>query len=128
VRFDLSNDEFYISRLESNAFDRPGIEREVFRKLACSDSILAGNSDLFANSLAELKGLAVKGADEHTLDAILRKTFNEVRSLPPTATAARPVIVELAKLEPEIKAKPVKRPRKKAQNPGQAALDWGDTP
>jgi exonuclease SbcD len=131
VRFDLSNDEFYISRLESNAFDRSGIEREVFRKLARSDSILAGNSDFFADSLSEVKDLAVKGADEHTMDAVLRRVYNEARAITPEApkvTTIEPAVIEPVKLEPEIKVKPVKRSRKKAQKPGQAALDWGNTP
>jgi len=129
VRFDLSNDEFYILRLESSILDRSSIEREVFRKLARSDSILAGNSDLFADSLAEVKGLAVKGADEHTMDAVLRRVYNEsIAHEAPKAAIAEQAVPEQARLEPEIKAKPVKRSRKKAQNPGQAALDWGDAP
>jgi exonuclease SbcD len=131
VRFNLSNDEFFISRLESNAFDRASIEREVFHKLARSDSILAGNSDLFADSLSEVKDLAVKGADEHTMDAVLRRIYNEARAVTPEApkvTTVEQAIIEQVKLEPEIKVKPVKRSRKKAQKPGQAALDWGNTP
>ncbi len=129
VRFDLSNDEFYISRLESSALDRPAIEREVFRKLARSDSMLAGNSDLFADSLSEVKGLAVKGADEHTMDAVLRRAYNEsISREAPKGVAMEPAVILQEKLGPEIKARPMKRPRKKAQKPGQAALDWGDGP
>jgi DNA repair exonuclease SbcCD nuclease subunit len=128
VRFDLLNDEFYISRLESNAFDRPSIEREVFRKLARSDSILAGNSDLFADSLSEVKDLAAKGADEHTMDAVLRRVYNEARAVVPNKTTVELAAIEPIKPEPEIKIKPVKRSRKKAQRPGQAAFDWGENP
>jgi DNA repair exonuclease SbcCD nuclease subunit len=120
VRFDLSNDEFFLSRLESSALDRPAIEREVFRKLAQSDSMLAGNCDLFASSLSELKGIAVKGADEHTMDSVLRRTFNEIRSLPSKSITAGPSIAE--------PLNPAKKPGKKAQKPVQLALDLGDMP
>ncbi len=124
VRFDLSNDEFFISRLESSALDRPGIEREVFRKLARSDSILAGNSDLFADALSEVKGLAVKGADERTMDAVLRRVFTGARASTPGPQKS--VTLEPAKHEPEIKVRPVKKPGKKARE--QASLNLGDTP
>jgi DNA repair exonuclease SbcCD nuclease subunit len=133
VRFDLMNDEFRISRLESNALDRTAIEREVFRKLAHSDSILAGNGDLFAASLAEVKDMAVKGADEQTLDGLMRKIFNEVRNAPPVIIEApAPVSVTIDKTENVTQArpleavKPVKRARKKPQKAGQASLDWGE--
>ncbi len=126
VRFNLSNDEFYISRLESSAFDRSGIEREVFRKLARSDSILAGNSDAFADSLSEVKDLAVKGADEHTMDAVLRRIYNGSGADIPKEATVETAIIGPVKLETEIKVKPVKKARKKAR--GQAALELEDKP
>jgi DNA repair protein SbcD/Mre11 len=119
VRLDLMNDEFSIAQLESDSFDRSAIEREVFRKLARSDSMLAGNSDLFAASLSYVKDLAVKGADGPTLDGVLRKLYSEVRN-----GASSPA--ERAILEAEIAVKPIKKARKKPQKPGQLALDWGD--
>lgn len=129
VRFDLMNDEFFISKLESNELDRSGIEREVFRKLANSDSMLAGNSEMFASSISEVKDLAVKGADEKTLDLVLRKIYGQIKS---GVSQVQPVVVpiqivnETVALEPEIKVKQVKKPRKKSPLKGQAALDLGD--
>ncbi|WP_174590371.1 metallophosphoesterase family protein [Methanocella conradii] len=82
VRFDLLNDEFTVARLDSDSLDRASIEREVFRKLALADSMLAGHSEQFARSLADIKDLAVKGADEHTLDAVLRKLFETIKGAP----------------------------------------------
>lgn len=121
VRFDLMNDEFSISRLESDTLDRASIEREVFRKLARSDSILANRGDLFAASLSEVKDLAVRGADERTLDGVLRKIYHEVKSMPGEAMVTPPAV----KLEPEIVVKPVKKARKKPVKAGQQALDTG---
>jgi DNA repair protein SbcD/Mre11 len=127
VRFDLMNDEFRIARLDSNALDRTAVEREVFRKLARSDSILAGNSELFAASLTDVKDLAIKGADEHTLDSLMRKIFDEVKNSPPViAEAPAPISVTIEKLVPEEPPKPVKRAHKKPQKAGQASLDWGE--
>lgn len=127
VRFDLDNDEFKIADLESDPFDRAGIEREVFRKLARSDSILAGNSDIFASALTEVKDLAVRGADEHLLDSLMRRIYNEVKSAPVALKEPSPPIdVIVEKLEPEVPVKPVKKARKKTQKTGQVALDWGD--
>lgn len=129
VRFDLMNDEFYISKLDSDELDRSGIEREVFRKLARSDSMLAGNGDFFAASISEVKDLAVKGADEKTLDVILRKIYEQIKSGTQPAEPVPlsvPVIAEPIAHEPEIIVKPVKKPRKKAPVKGQAALDLGD--
>jgi DNA repair protein SbcD/Mre11 len=123
VRFDLLNDEFGISRLDTEGFDRSGIEREVFRKLARSDSILAGKSELFAASLTEVKNLAVKGADELTLDSIMRRIYNDIKDEKPA-----PVTVTIETLQPDVSEKPVKKPRKKAPVKGQVALDWGNSP
>ncbi len=129
VRFDLMNDEFYISKLDSNELDRSGIEREVFRKLASSDSMLAGNGEFFAASISEVKDLAVKGADEKTLDAILRKIYEQIKSgtkpVEP-APVAVPMVTEPIAPEPEIAIKPVKKLRKKASVKGQVSLDLGD--
>jgi len=122
VRFDLLNDDFYISKLESDALDRSSIEREVFRKLARSDSILAGKSEMFSTSLIDVKDLAVKGADEHTMDAVLRKIYNEIKN----DNAVVNVTPEM--IRPEIQVKPAKKPGKKAQKTGQVALDWGNSP
>jgi hypothetical protein len=125
IRFDLMNDEFYISKLDSNELDRTGIEREVFRKLAQSDSMLASNSDLFAASISEVKDLAVKGADERTLDVVLRNIYEQIRmgtQPAQAATRAKPV-----KAETETDVTPAaKKTRKKAPAKGQAALDLGD--
>lgn len=129
VRFDLMNDEFFVSKLDSNELDRPGIEREVFRKLARSDSMLAGSCDFFAASIVDVKDLAIKGADEKTLDSILRKLYEQIRSgtqpVEP-GPAAIPVITEQKAPEPEIALKPVRKPRKKATAKGQASLELGD--
>jgi DNA repair exonuclease SbcCD nuclease subunit len=133
VRFDLVNDEFRISGMESDALDRAAIEREVFRKLARSDSVLAGHSEIFAASLSDVKDLAIKGADEKTLDDLMRKIYNEVKSTPVLSNG--PVVPETATvqievvpkpIEPEIAVKPSKKPRKKAQKSGQLSLNWGD--
>lgn len=127
VRFDLLNDEFHIANLESDEFDRASIEREVFRRLARSDSILAGNSDFFAASLTQVKDLAVKGADEKTLDEFLRKIYAEVKSAPvEPKDVPLPVAIIEKQQEPEIPAKPVKKSRKKAQKAGQLPLDWSE--
>jgi DNA repair exonuclease SbcCD nuclease subunit len=119
VRFDLINDEFSISRLESDMLDRASIEREVFRKLAHSDSILASREDFVATSLSDVKDLAVRGADERTLDTVLRKIYHEVKSMPGVAMVTPPA------LKPEIVAKPLKKARKKPVKAGQQALDIG---
>lgn len=133
VRFDLMNDEFVITSIESNELDRVGIEREVFRKLARSDSVLAGHSELFAASLSDIKDLAIKGADEKTLDDLMRKIYNEVKSAPvisdiPVMPETVPVHVDVVpkQREPEIQVKPSKKPGKKAQKSGQLSLDLGD--
>ena len=127
VHFDLMNDEFRIGSLASDELDRASIEREVFRRLARSDSVLAGNSDLFAASLAEVKDLAVKGADEKTLDNLLRKVYLEVKNAPPEPKAAMPAAeTPVQEPEPEILVKPAKKPRKKAQGSGQLSLDWSE--
>jgi DNA repair exonuclease SbcCD nuclease subunit len=125
VRFDLANDEFSITSLESEAFDRASIEREVFRKLARSDSILAGNNDFFAVSLSDIKDLAVKGADEKTLDDLFRKIFAEMKNAPVERIEA-PVNNVVKKPELEVPVMPVKKSRKKTQKAGQIALDLGD--
>ena len=80
IRFDLLNDEFSISRLDSDSLDRPAIEREIFRKLAMSDSMLAGHSEFFSKSIAEIKDLAVRGADENTMDGVLRKLIRRAQA------------------------------------------------
>ncbi len=129
VRLDLMNDEFRIARIQSDSLDRSGIEQEVFRKLARSDSILANDSDLFAASLSYVKDLAVRGADGQTLDAVLRKLYGEIRNKAPKPMKTRPPADapgEEAIPEPEIKAKPVKMAKKKPQKAGRLALDWGD--
>ncbi len=130
VRFDLMNDEFYISRLESNAFDRSNIEREVFRKLARSDRILAGNADLFADSLSEVKDLATKSADEQTMDAVLRKIYNKINLGMPTAQSIyvpESVDIKPSNTEPETTVKPVKKLKNKVSDKGQLSLDWGNS-
>src|SRR5208337_1141637 len=97
--------------------------------LANSDSMLAGNSEMFASSISEVKDLAVKGADEKTLDLVLRKIYGQIKS---GVSQVQPVVVpiqivnETVALEPEIKVKQVKKPRKKSPLKGQAALDLGD--
>ncbi len=83
LRFDLLNDEFSISRLDSDSLDRQAIEREIFRKLALSDSILSRHSEFFTKSIVEIKDLAVRGADEKTMDEVLRKLFEEIKHAPP---------------------------------------------
>jgi len=82
VRFDLLNDEFTVARLDSDSLDRASIEREVFRKLALADSMLAGHSDLFASALSDIKDMAVRGADEQSLDVVLRKLFDTLKGIP----------------------------------------------
>jgi len=127
VRFDLMNDEFRIAYLESDAFDRASIEREVFRRLARADSVLSGNSDLFAASLADVKNLAVKGADEKTLDEMVRKIHAEVKNAPPEPQDV-PLAAEVIVKQPEqeIPAKPARKHGKKAQKAGQRFLDWSE--
>jgi exonuclease SbcD len=124
VRFDLTNDEFSIASLESDAFDRASIEREVFRKLARSDSILAGNCDLFAAALSDIKDLAVKGADDRTLDGLFRRMFFEIKNAPVELMEV-PGNNLVKKQELEESERPVKKPGKKTQKAGQVALDWG---
>ncbi|BAI61495.1 putative DNA double-strand break repair protein Mre11 [Methanocella paludicola SANAE] len=127
VRFDLVNDEFRIASIDADALDRASIEREVFRKLARFDSVLAGNCDFFAASLSEVKDMAVKGADEKTLDSLFRKIYHEVKNAPVVPEAApAPVEIVSKQLEPEMPVKPVKKPRKKAQKSGQVSLDWSE--
>jgi DNA repair exonuclease SbcCD nuclease subunit len=125
IRFDLMNDEFFISKLDSNELDRTGIEREVFRKLAQSDSMLAANSDLFAASISEVKDLAIKGADERTLDVVLRNIYEHIRT--GTQPAQFVTRVKPVKDETETDVMPAaKKTRKKSPAKGQAALDLGD--
>jgi hypothetical protein len=79
VRFDLANDEFCITGLESDVYDRAGIEREVFRRLARSDSVLSQYSDQLASSLIDVKSIAIRGGDEESMDQVLRKAFDGLK-------------------------------------------------
>jgi DNA repair protein SbcD/Mre11 len=128
VRFDLLNDEFSISRLDSDSLDRPAIEREIFRKLALSDSMLAGHSEFFSRSIAEIKDLAVRGADENTMDGMLRKLFEELKNAPPEIPINVPEPLEIRTLpakEPPIvvSAKP-KKAKKAPASSDDGAWDW----
>lgn len=126
VRFDLANDAFSIAMLESDGLDRPAIEREVFRKLALSDSMLADSADLFAAAAVQVRDLAVRNADDKTLDEVLRKIYGRISTAAPEAERA-----------PEAPAMAVqdaggvghaKKPGKKAAARGQATLGMGDGP
>lgn len=112
VRFDLLNDRFTVASLDSDSLDRASIEREVFRKLALSDSMLAAHSEQFAVSLAEIKDMAVNGADEHSMDAVLRKLFDTLKSAP-----AMPI-------GPPPADKPQKAERKKHKHAADGGDDW----
>lgn len=105
-RFNLTNDEFCISKLESDSFDRVSIEREVFKKIALSDSMLAGCSDDFVASLSDVKDMAIKGADIKSLDAILRKMFENINN----NNASQPLVATPAKKAEEPPAETSARP------------------
>jgi hypothetical protein len=61
------------------------------------------------------------------LDGLMRRIYNEVKSASGALKEPSPPIdIIVEKLEPEVPVKPVKKARKKAQKPGQVALDWGD--
>ncbi|MCD1295214.1 DNA repair exonuclease [Methanocella sp. CWC-04] len=85
IKFDLTNDEFCISDLETEGIDRSLIEREVLRRLAISDSMLSPFCDLFASSVSEIKDMAAKGADGESIDRSLRKTFDEIKNGKPVS-------------------------------------------
>jgi DNA repair exonuclease SbcCD nuclease subunit len=134
VRFDLLNDEFSISKLDSDSLDRPAIEREIFRKLALSDSMLAGHSEFFTRSITEIKDLAVRGADERTLDDVIRKLFEEIKHAPPEpplivaetpeVKPVPPIIPEPVKEQPiEAIAKP-KKAKKALASSDEGVWDW----
>jgi hypothetical protein len=105
VRFDLSNDPFCITGLETEGIDRAVIEREVLSRFAASDTMLSSYSHFFATALSEVKDLAVKGADAETMDALMRKTFEAIKNKTAPETEKELVVVKPA---PEVKtAEPV---------------------
>ncbi len=130
LRFDLMNDEFSISRLDSDSLDRPAIEREIFRKLAMSDSMLAEHSEFFSKSIAEIKDLAVRGADENTMDGVLRNLFEELKNAPPEppAMVAETLDVSplpmIAKEEPIVVAAKPKKAKKAPVTGDEGTWDW----
>jgi DNA repair exonuclease SbcCD nuclease subunit len=125
VRFDLSNDPFCITGLETEGIDRAIVEREVLSRFAASDTMLSGYRHYFAAALSEAKDLAVKGADAETMDALLRKTFEAIKNKEAPETeketvVARPVpeVKPPEKAEPAPpKPKPVKNARKPVTPP-----------
>jgi DNA repair exonuclease SbcCD nuclease subunit len=134
IRFDLLNDEFFISKLDSDSLDRPAIEREIFRKLALSDSMLAGHSEFFTRSITEIKDLAVRGADENTMDSVLRKLFEEIKHAPPEPPLKAAETPEIRPVQPAVrepvKEKPsasVTKPKKSKKAPAsgdEGVWDW----
>jgi DNA repair exonuclease SbcCD nuclease subunit len=108
VRFDLMNDEFSVGHFDNEGLNRAAIELEVFRKIGRSDSMTADKCDLFAGSMAEIKDLAAKGADENTLDAVMRKAFEALDMASPPSTI----------IEETVPVPIVSKPRKKRQPAG----------
>lgn len=122
VRFDLINDQFSIARFDSDSLDRPAIEREVFRKLALSDSMLSAHSEFFTRSIVEVKDLAVRGADENTMDGVLKKLFEELKRAPPEPPAR---IVETPAARPMLEHSP-KIPKARRMKKSRAESDEGE--
>ena len=52
----------------------------MLSRFAAADSMLSDYGHYFAASLSEVKDLAVKGADAETLDALMRKTFEDIKN------------------------------------------------
>jgi DNA repair protein SbcD/Mre11 len=127
VHFDLSNDPFCITGLETEGIDRAAVEREVLSRFAAADTMLSDYSHYFATTLSEAKDLAVKGADAETLDALLRKTFEAIRDKKAPETEKALVVVKpVLEAKPEEKAEPAPpkpKPAKKARKPVQPPLE-----
>lgn len=118
VRFDMTNDEFGITGLETGNFDRLAIEREVLGRFAQADSMLSEYSDYYASTLSDIKDLAIKEADPEMLDESLRDAYDRIKNktaphsvrktVEPLPVIPAPVI---RTVEPEIAA-PVAAPKK----------------
>ncbi|HEY3272162.1 MAG TPA: DNA repair exonuclease [Methanocella sp.] len=121
VRFDLSNDPFGITGLETEGIDRAVVEREVLSRFAASDTMLSGYTHYFAAALSEAKDLAVKGADAETLDAVMRRTYEAIKNKEaPETEKALVVIKPVEDVKPPAKAEPAPakpKPVKKARKP-----------
>jgi hypothetical protein len=130
VRFDLSNDPFCITGLDTEGIDRAAVEREVLSRIATSDTMLSDYSHYFAAALSEAKDLAVKGADAETLDALMRKTFENIKNKVAPETEKELVVVKpVPETRPPDKtgpapkpAKPVKRAKKSVPPPVEAPV------
>lgn len=116
VRFDLTNDAFCLSGVESEGFDRLAIEREVLSRLAQSDTMLADHSHYYAAVLTEVKDLAFKEADAETLDRHLRKAFDDIRTGKAPLTKMTAAEEKLVLEEPPA-AEPKRIVEKKAEAP-----------
>lgn len=124
VRFDLSNDRFCITGLESEGIDRAAVEREVLSRIAASDTMLSSYSHYFAAALSEAKDLAVKGADAETLDALMRRTFEAIKNKTAPETDKALIVVkpvEGAKPAAAEKQSPVAKPVRKMKQAAPAA-------
>jgi|AGTN01.1.fsa_nt_gi DNA repair exonuclease len=130
VRFDLSNDPFCISGLETEGIDRVAVEREVLSRFAAADTMLSGYSHYFATALSEAKDLAIKGADAETLDSLMRRTFEAIKNKEAPETEKAIVVVKpVQEIKPPEKAetdqkpaKPSKKPRKPSPPPVEAPV------
>lgn len=123
VKLYLLNDEFCIDRLESENFDRTSIEREVFKKIVSADSMLSSDPEALAAMLCDLKDLAAEGADNITLDSVLRKIFDDIKS---NKKADRPEVTRIMeKIEKiPVKEAPVSRASSLADMIEGEVWDW----
>ncbi|OPY30265.1 MAG: DNA double-strand break repair protein Mre11 [Methanocella sp. PtaU1.Bin125] len=113
VRFDLSGDPFCVSGVETGGVDRAVIEREVLSRFAAADSMLSEYGHYFAASLSEVKDLAVKGADAETLDALMRKAFEDIRDRKAPVSGAVVVVKAADEMKPPAEPEPATPPAPK---------------
>jgi DNA repair exonuclease SbcCD nuclease subunit len=129
VRFDLSNDPFCITGLDTEGIDRAAVEREVLSRFAASDTMLSDYSHYFAAALSEAKDLAVKGADAETLDALMRKTFEAIKNkAAPETEKALVVVKPVQEAKPPEKIDPVPKPAKPVKKVKKAVLPPVEAP